>query len=175
MIEVELDQIRDKEKESSKAGGEPARRQQEGADIGHRFNGGSGILGPFIVQTPWQGGESFFMEDLPHCGGTESEVAILEDFADFVDRMVSLSQLDDSVVRGGLAGSGRRAPARRSKETGVGITAELMAQDSKGPWAVAELSGHQVGGMAIDEIGPHGFILALLGVRGVEEEVPACC
>lgn len=174
MIEVELNQVRDKEKESSKAGGESARGQQEGADIGNRFNGGSGILRSFIVQTPWKGSESFFMEDLTHCGRAESDVAILEDFADLVDRMVSLPQLNDSVACGGLAGFGRRTTARRGKETGLGVTAELMAQDSKGSWAVAELIGHHVGGAAIDEIGPHGFILAVLGMGGLEEEVPAC-
>ena len=49
MIDVELDQIRDKEEESSKAGGESAGRQREGANIGDRFYGGSGIVRSVIV------------------------------------------------------------------------------------------------------------------------------
>ena len=175
MIEVELDQIRDKEKESSKAGGEPARRQREGTEIGNRFYGGSGILWPLIIQTPWQGSETFFMEDLTDCGGTEADVAILEDFADLVDRMVSFSQLDDSVPCGGLAGSGRRAPARRGKETGMGIAAKVMTEDPEGSWRVSEFCSHHVGGLVFDEIGSEGFILPLLGVRGFEEKLPASC
>jgi hypothetical protein len=56
----------------------------------------------------------------------------------------------------------------------MGVTTELMTEDSKGPWTIAELGGHHVGGTALDEIGPHGFILTVLRLRGLEEEVPAC-
>jgi len=42
MIQVQLNQIRNKEKETSKAGGEPAGRQREGANVSNRFYGGSG-------------------------------------------------------------------------------------------------------------------------------------
>jgi len=56
----------------------------------------------------------------------------------------------------------------------MGVTTELMTEDSKGPWAIAELGGHHVGGTGIDEIGPHGFILTVLRLRGLEEEIPAC-
>ena len=119
MIDVELDQIWDKEKESSKTGGEPAGGQREGTNVSNRFYGGSGIVRPLIVQTPWQGGEPFFMEDLTDSSGSEANVAILEYFADLVDRVVFLSQLDDSVPGRSLAGSGRRPTARRGKETWI--------------------------------------------------------
>ena len=173
MIEMQLDQIRDKEKKPSTGGGESAGCQREGPDIGYGLDGGPGIIRPLFVQAPWQRGKAFFMKDLANSSRAEVNVAILEDFADLVDRVVPLSQLDDSVPGGGLAGSGRWAATRGGKETGLGVPAELMAQDPKGSWAVAELGGHHVGGTAIDEIGPHSLILAVLGLRGLEEEVPA--
>jgi len=92
-------------------------------------------------------GEPFFMEDLTDSSGTEANVAILEDFADLVDRVVFLSQLDDSVPGRSLAGSGRRPTARRGKETWMGIAAEMMAKDSEGLWRVSELGSHHIGGL----------------------------
>ena len=175
MIDVELDQIRDKEKESSKAGGERAGRQREGANISNRFYGGSGIVRSLLVQAPWQGSESFFMEDLTDSSGTEADAAILEDFADLVDRVVFLSQLDDSVPCGGLAGSGRRPTVRRGKETGMEIASELMTEHPEGSWRVAELGGYDVGGFVFDEISSQGLILPLLGQRGFEEKLSAIC
>jgi hypothetical protein len=175
MLDVELDQVRDKEKKASKTGTEPAGRQREGSHISNRFYGGSGILRSLVVQTPWQRSEAFFMEDLTDSSRTETDAAILEDFADLVDRMVSFSQLDDSVPCGGLAGSGRRAPARRGKETGMGIAAKVMTEDPEGSWRVSEFGSHHVGGLVFDEIGSEGFILPLLGVRGFEEKLPASC
>jgi hypothetical protein len=175
MVDVELDQIRDKEKESSKTGGEPAGGQRKGANVSNRFYGGSGILRSLIVQTPWQGSESFFMEDLTDSGRAEADTAILEDFANLVDRVVFLSQLDDSVACGGLAGPGRRPTARRGEEAGMGIATELMTEHPEGSWRVAELGGYPVGGLAFDEIGSQSFILPLLGVRGFEEKLPGLC
>jgi len=175
MIEVELDQIGDKEKESSKAGGEAAGGQREGASVSNSFNGGSGIVRPLIVQTPWQGSESFFMEDLTDSSGTEADAAILEYFADLVDRVVFLPQIDDSVPLGGLAGFGRRSTAGRGEKTGIGVAAEMMAKDSEGLWRVSELGSHHIGGLVFDEIGPQCLILPLLGLRGFEENASAFC
>lgn len=175
MIDAELDQIRDKEEEASKTGGEGAGRQREGANIGNRFYGGSGIVRSVLVQAPWQGSESFFMEDLADSSGAEADAAVLEDFADLVDRVVFLSQLDDSVPCGGLAGSGRGPTVRRGKESGMGIASELMTEHPEGSWRVAELGGYHVGGLVFDEISSQGFILPLLGQRGFEEKLPAVC
>lgn len=115
------------------------------------------------------------MEDLTDCGGTESDVAVLKDFADLVDRMVSFSQLDDSVPGGGLAGSGRGTTARRGEKGGIRIPAEMMAKDSEGFRRVTELGGYHVGGFVFDEIGSQCLILPLPGVRRFEEEPPALC
>lgn len=163
MLEIELDQIRDKEKEPAKAGGKLAGQKLKGAHVSNSLNAGSGILRPLIVEPPRQRGESFFMEDLADGGGAEADAALFEDFADLVDRMVFLAQLDYSVPGRGLAGLGLRPPARRGKEAGLGIAAEMMTKDSEGPWRVSELSSYRVGGFVFDEKCPQGLILALLG------------
>jgi len=175
MLDVELDQVRDKEKKASKTGTEPAGRQREGSHISNRFYGGSGILRSLVVQTPWQRSEAFFMEDLTDSSRTETDAAILEDFADLVDRVVFLSHLDDSVPCGGLAGSGRRPTSRRGKETGMGIPAEVVTEHPEGSRGVAEIGGYLVGGFVFDEIGSQSFILPLLGLRGFEEKASAFC
>ena len=173
MIEMQLDQIRDKDKKPSTSGGERVGCQGEGADIGYGLDGGPGIVRSLFVQAPWERGKAFFMEDLTDSGGTEADVVILEDFADLVDRVVPLPQIDDSVPCAGLAGSGRGAATRGGKEAGMGVAAEMMAKHSEGLWRVAELGSHHMGGPVLDEIGSQGFILTLLGVRGLEEEIPA--
>ena len=102
---MKLDQIRDKEKKPSTAGGESAGCQGEGADIGNGLDSGPGIVRPLIVQAPRQGGKAFFMQNLTHSGRAEADVAILKDFADLVDGVVLLPQLDDLVSGRSLAGS----------------------------------------------------------------------
>ena len=175
MIEVQINQIRNKEEETSKAGGELAGRQREVANVSNGFYGRSGIVWSLLVQTPWQGSESFFMQDLTDSSGTEPDAGILQDFADLVDRVVFLSQIDDSVPGRSLPGLGRRTTSRRGKEAGMGIATEMMAKHSEGLWRVSELGGHHVGGLVFDEIGPQGLILPLLGVRRFEEKPPALC
>ncbi len=175
MIEVELNQIRDKEKETPKAGGEPAGCQREVANVGNRLYGGPGILRPFFIQTPWQGGESFFMEDLTDSSGTESGASILEDFADLVDRVVLLSQLDDSIASGGLAGAGRRPTTRRGEKAGMGIAPKLMTEHPESSGGIPEFGSHHIGRLAINEIGSQSLILALFWVRRFEEKAPALC
>jgi hypothetical protein len=175
MIEVELNQIRNKEKETPKAGGELAGGQREIANIGDSLYGGSGIHGSLIVQAPWQGSESLFMEDLTDSSGTESDAAVLEDFADLVDRVVFLSQLDDSIPSGGLAGTGRWPTARRGEKTGMGIASKLMTEHPESSRRIPEFGSHHIGRLVITKIGPQSLILPLLWVRRFEEKPPALC
>jgi hypothetical protein len=56
--------------------------------------------------------------------------------------------------------------------------AELVAQDAKGAGGVTKLLGGLSRGKAFDEIGPQGFVLALKGVDGLQEEAgffEVCC
>jgi hypothetical protein len=108
--------------------------QRKGAAVGDRFYGGFGILRPLTVERPWQASESFFTEDLADSGRNKADAAILQDFADLINRVVFLPQLDDLVLGSGLPGSGRRPSARRGKETGIGLAMELMTEHPEGPW-----------------------------------------
>jgi hypothetical protein len=45
-----------------------------------------------------------------------------------------------------------------------------MAEDSKGPRCVAEAIRDLVGGQFLDEVSAEGFVLAMLGRFGAQEE-----
>jgi hypothetical protein len=58
------------------------------------------------------------------------------------------------------------------KEAGAfgGIMAELMAQDAKGAWRVGEAPGDLRARALVNEVGAEGFVLAVEGDFGGEEE-----
>ena len=72
--------------------------------MGHRFNRGAGLLGPFFIQPPRQRSEPFGFEDFPHPGRTQWALAIFESLADLVNGVVLLTQLDDQVASRRLLG-----------------------------------------------------------------------
>ena len=113
------------------------------------------------------------MEDLTDRRRTEADTAILEDFADFVNRVVFLSQFYDLVPSRRLAGSLGRPTARRGKEAGIGIAAEMMTKNSESLRRVSELGSNHIGGLVVDEISPQSLILPLLRMRGFKEELSA--
>jgi len=53
----------------------------------------------------------------------------------------------------------------------LGVVAELMAEDAEGARGVTEAAGYVAGGLLIDEVSTEGFVLALQGELGGEEEV----
>jgi hypothetical protein len=53
--------------------------------------------------------------------------------------------------------------------------AELVAQDAKRAGGVAETGSDLVGGELFDQIGAEGFVLAVEGVLGGEEEGRRVC
>ena len=63
-----------------------------------------------------------------------------------------------------------RAGAGGEEESRLRVVAEAVAQDAEGACGVAESAGDLVGGAALDEIGAQGFVLAVLGQGGFEEE-----
>jgi hypothetical protein len=54
----------------------------------------------------------------------------------------------------------------------LGIVAELMAEDAEGAGSVAEAAGNVGRGFLIDEVSAEGFVLALHGELGGQEEFP---
>jgi hypothetical protein len=57
----------------------------------------------------------------------------------------------------------------RTKEIEV-LAAKLAAQDAEGPWSIAESPGDLLGGQALNKEGAEGFVLAVGGRLGFEEE-----
>jgi hypothetical protein len=78
--------------------------------------------------------------------------------------------LDDEVTGGRFLGLGLRAASRRDEEDGLGLTAEMMTKDMERIPRVSEGTGHFFRGTGLDEVSAKGFILALFGVLGFEEE-----
>jgi hypothetical protein len=61
-------------------------------------------------------------------------------------------------------------PPRREEEFPVGILAKLMTEDAETAGRVAKLPGRMGGGVALDEKGAEGLILAVDGVFRFQEE-----
>ena len=95
-----------------------------------------------------------------------------EDVADFVNRMVSLAQTNDELPCGGLFGLEARAAFEGYKERGVGIAAEVMAEDPKRTESIAEGPGGFGTGKALDEIGTQRLIHAVFRRARLQEEAP---
>jgi hypothetical protein len=93
-----------------------------------------------------------------------------ESVADFVNRVVLFAQLNGQLAGGRLLGLGLRATSGRDEEDRLGFTAEVMAKDIERIQRISKGTGHFFRRTALDEIGAKGFILALFGVLGFEEE-----
>ena len=50
----------------------------------------------------------------------------------------------------------------------------MVAHHLEGAWGVAKQASGLSGGAAVDEESPEGFVLALFGRGGLEEEATAC-
>src|SRR5207249_7303929 len=100
----------------------------------------------------------------------ERAALVLEFLADFVDGVVLLAQGDDEIAGGGFLGLDPRTGAGGGEEDGIGITPEVMAHDLEGTRCVAELASDLGGSTSLEEIGPQGLVLTLLGRAGLAEE-----
>jgi hypothetical protein len=59
----------------------------------------------------------------------------------------------------------------RNKEWPMRILAEVISQNPKTAWGVAEAAGRLFGGQVINEVGAERLILALGGIGGLKEEL----
>jgi hypothetical protein len=57
----------------------------------------------------------------------------------------------------------------RQEELPLGALAEVVTEDAKAAWSIAEAVGNFGGGKAFDEVGAERFILAVGGVSGFQE------
>src|SRR6266508_6109417 len=169
---LQADPIGDEQKEPAAASGEAARSQGKPPDIGHRFNRGPGLLGPFFIPSPGQRSEALGFKDFPHPGWTQGAVAILEALADFINGVVLLAQLDDQVTGRRLLGLSLRTVSRGEKKGGLGFPAKMVTEDMKGIEGIAKSPRHLFGGTAFEQVSAQGLVLTVFGQAGFEEEAP---
>jgi hypothetical protein len=91
LVQAEPDHIGKKEEQSSARGLKASRGQGEGTCIGYGFDGGTGSLRAFLVETARERGKAFRLEHLADGGGTQRELLLLEGLADLIDRVVLLA------------------------------------------------------------------------------------
>lgn len=97
-------------------------------------------------------------------------MVVLQGLADFIDGVVLFPEAEDEISGGGLFWSGSGSGLGSSEKNGVGIAAEVMAEDMEGADGVTEVTGGHFGREVIDEIGAEGFIEAVFGMSRLEEE-----
>jgi hypothetical protein len=92
---------------------------------------------------------------------------------DVIDRQVLLSQsqgvLADAITSGRVLGT----MLGSLEESGAlgGLMAELMTEDAESAWRVIETAGDLGRRQLIQEVGAEGFVLAVKGGFGSEEEL----
>ena len=171
-VQVGRDQVRQEQEQSAELGMEGARCQIELADIRHIGCDGTGLVGSLLVTASRQFGEALFLEDRGDRRRAERLAVAGQGASDVVDGEVLLPQRDDMLAQPLLLAR-RPALARGgSEEVAAGLMAELMDENAKASWCVAEAGGCLGGGEPFDEEGPQGFVLPVGGVGGLEE--PAC-
>lgn len=175
LVDMKAYKVRDKKEQPAARGQKMTRRHREAPGIGHRFDGGTEEARPFLVEAAWESGKSFFPEYFANCCGTQGKILLLESLADLIDGVILLSQSHDEIARRRLLGLVSRSRARRDKERRFGITAELMAKDSKGSLGIPKGSRHFMGRAPFDKIGSERLVLALLGKLWFQEEPPDSC
>ena len=137
--------------------------------IGDGSSLGLGMVGSFLVRTAGQAGEALLTQDFPDGGIAQGSAVGFEGAFDVIDRMVLLAQGNDQRLGGVGLGLRFRARLAWAKEV-ERLAAELAAQDAEGPGGVAEAAGDLPGGELFDEKGPQGFVLAVRGGLGFQEE-----
>jgi hypothetical protein len=90
-----------------------------------------------------------------------------------IDREIAFAHGHRQIPNAVAGGRGLRSSLRLAEEGGafLRVVAELMAEDAEGAGGVAEAAGDVAGGLLIDEVSTEGFVLALQGELGGEEEV----
>lgn len=129
--------------------------------------------GPFVIEPARQAGEAFFVEQQGEGVDANGMTGRREFALDVVDGEVLFAQGDDEVTDAVALGRGARAGRAWGEESGAagGVMAELVAEDTEGAGGIAKAFRHLRGRQAVDEVGPEGFVLALGGGFGAEEEM----
>jgi hypothetical protein len=114
--------------------------------------------------------KALVLEDLVDGDGAECDVVLGQGPADVIDGEILLAESDDPGTDRVGFGCGVWSFGRRQEEGSPGILAELVDQDAEASRRVSEAFGDLGARESLDEEGAEGFVLALSGVGGFEED-----
>jgi hypothetical protein len=171
-VQVEVPHHRHEQEQPGDPGAEAPAGEVERASVGSGRPLGLGGLGALIVSAARQAGEALFAEQDRE--GVDAELMSLlpQLVLNVVDGEISLAQGHDALpdAIAGRSGLGAAADVFEIALLGVGLAAELVAQDAEGAGGVAEVAGDLGGGSSLGEVGAQGFVLAMQGFLGLAEE-----
>ena len=134
-----------------------------------------GMLGPLLIGPARQPGKAFLLEEDANVSGAEGVPLVPEQTLNVVDGKVLLARLDDTVADGiGFGGLLRALGWRQEKRPGR-VLAKVVGQNAETALGVAETTGGFFGGEFIDEESAEGFVLAVGGVSGLQENFRQIC
>ena len=169
-VQTGSDQRGEEQEQASEAGAEFAGLEIEFGNAGHCRCRGAGAGRALLILTAGQAGKAFLLEEQRDGHRTDRLAFAAEELADVVDRQILLAQGDDLVPQALGLGGRFRAFGRRQEEPPVRVLAELMGEDAEASGGVSATASGLGGGKAFDEVGAKGFVLAMSGVLGLEEE-----
>ena len=169
-VEAEASEVRSEQEEAAEGGAEGARGEVELAAVGHRRGERPDRAGG----APGEFGDAVLLEDAGHVGLADREAGAGQLGGDVEHGELLLAQVEDAPVAlaGGGCGIGGLGSGGREREEGVvGVLAEVGEEVADGAGRVGEPVGGLGGSEAVDADGAQGFVTALLGQAGAEEEV----
>jgi hypothetical protein len=156
--------------------GEAAVLEAKLPNVGDSIRQRSRSVGPLLITPPRKAGKPLFAQELLDSGDTEPVFAsALELVANVVDGQVLLSQCDDQLTHGVLAGLALWPMWDVAKEVAVHLVAKSPTQDTKGSGLIAEAACRLRRRQPVDEVGTKGFVLTVPCIRGLEEEPRLTC
>lgn len=172
-VQIQSEEVWEKEEQTTAAGRKLARSQREIGDIGDEFDRRTDRVRTLVIAAAGQGSEAFLLEHFANGGGTEGAFLIFESLADLIDRVVLLAEANDEVTSRGFFGLRSWAVGWSDEKGRNGIAAKTMTKNVEGTDGVAESPGYVFDRTVLDEEGAEGLVHAVAGRVGLEEEVAA--
>jgi len=142
--------------------------------IGHGGGGRAVGIGTILVFSPGQTSKALVVQNLPDGGATEGCGVILERALDVIDGEILFAHSQNEAADGTLLRLGAGAGFEVLEKGGFSA-AEVVTENAKGAWGVAEALGNLLGGGALQEVGTKGLVLAVGGGGWFQEEAGFFC
>jgi hypothetical protein len=175
LIERELGQVREEEKDAAEMCANPPRFETEKSKVGALSRRGLKPLDPLIIFPARQSGKAFLLENDVDGGDAQAPALLSEEAGDIVNGEVLFAHGDDLLTKRVLLGRLLRPFLWGKKEGAVEVLAKFGADDAKTAWCVAEAFGRLLGREPLNEVGSESLILAVSGVLGEEESPLFSC